>query len=60
MIYRIENKISGKGFDVATDDELEAIREAQTQCTTDQTRFVVWQGNVRVAEVSLRGCDWRR
>ena len=60
MQWRIESKTSGCGrqVDGTLDD---AIREAQRECTTDASCWVVWMlpVNRRVAEVTLRGCQWR-
>jgi len=57
--YRVENKYTGKGHSLygALDDALEA---AKAECTTDASRWVVWSPkNERLAEVTLRGCEWK-
>ena len=59
MQWRIECKHSGVGHDfTGTLDK--AIREAQQQCQTDTSRWVVWllPANLRMAEVTQRGCLW--
>jgi hypothetical protein len=59
MLWRIENKHSGAGHDVEGDFDTAAL-DAQSQCTTDASRWVLWlqPGNIRVAEVTIRGCLW--
>ena len=61
MLWRIEDKHSGKGHDVQGDFDA-AARQAQAQCSTDTSRWVVWllPANVRIAEVTLRGCLWTK
>ena len=61
MRWRIEDKHTGNGHDVEGTFDA-AAREAQAQCTTDSARWVVWMlpGNVRIAEVTLRGCLWTK
>jgi hypothetical protein len=61
MKWRIEDKHSGAGREVAGVFD-QAVREAQRECTTDSSRWVVWllPGNVRVAEVTIRGCLWTK
>ena len=59
MQWRIECKHSGVGHDVdGTFDE--AIQNAQEQCTTETSKWVVWAepANVRMAEVTDRGAVW--
>ena len=61
MQWRIECKHSGVGYDfTGTLDE--AIREAHQQCQMDNSRWIVWlsPANLRMAEVSRRGCVWIR
>lgn len=57
--YRVESKTSGKGHEIeGTFDE--ACREAVSQCTTDCSVWVVWLHNVRLAECTMRGVQWRK
>ncbi len=59
MQWRFECKYSGKGHDVEGNFD-DAIGEAQGQCSTDVSRWVVWcdPANVRLGEVSQCGAEW--
>jgi hypothetical protein len=58
-IWRLENKVSGKGFDFEGDFPA-ACRKAVSQCTTDSPVWCVWKlpENVKVAEATIRGVRW--
>jgi hypothetical protein len=58
-VWRIENKISGNGFDFEGDFDA-ACRKAVSECTTDSSIWCVWRfpENLKVAEATIRGIQW--
>ena len=59
MKWRLECKHSGSGRTI-TGTLSAAIESARAECTTDFARWVLWSlpGNLRIAEVTLRGPIW--
>jgi hypothetical protein len=58
-VWRIECKVSGRGFDFEGDFAA-ACRKAVSQCTTYSSVWCVWKlpENFKVAEANLRGVRW--